>query len=160
MVLNLTADELDRTAGQGIGDDVGRHRRHEGHRGRGDDSWNRHRDDGLEEDLDWGGAKVGSRLNLALIEFEHRVIEREDGKWEVVIDHADDGADPWMHGRIEAEEDEKLLCGNGPDDEVDPHREKEEIDKNSVLVELRIRKDIGDRIGNEDADDGRKGRNA
>ena len=41
-----------------------------------------------------------------------------------------------------------------------PHREKEEIDKNSVLVELRIRKDIGDRIGNEDADDGRKGRNA
>ena len=65
-----------------------------------------------------------------------------------------------MHGRIETEEDEKLLCGNGSDDEVDPHREKEEIDKNNVLVELRIRKDIGDRIGNEDADDGRKGRNA
>ena len=58
------------------------------------------------------------------------------------------------------EKDKKLLRGQGPDDEVDPHREKEEIDKNSVLVELRIRKDIGDRIGNEDADDGRKGRNA
>ena len=65
-----------------------------------------------------------------------------------------------MHGRIETEEDEKLLCGHGSDDEVDPHREKEEVDKNKVLVELRIRKDIGDRIGNENADDGRKGRNA
>jgi len=56
-----------------------------------------------------------------------------------------------MYGRIETEEDEKLLCGDGSDDEVDPHREKEEIDKNSVLVELRIRKNVGDRIGNEDA---------
>ena len=65
-----------------------------------------------------------------------------------------------MHRRIKAKEDKKLLGGHGSDDEVDPHREKEEINKDGVLVLLRIGKDIGDWLGDEDADNGRKGRNA